>query len=145
MIKMSDMIRQGLERKGLKNLKESSKILGISPEILRVTINKGHIPKDSTLSIIAGKLDLDRSALILKAHQEKVPDEVKGYFLAPASTKLRHGKRVFPLSQEQCDYLGKIMNNDEIQLIRKMRQVSEEGKIQIIGYVNYMFETKKVG
>jgi DNA-binding MarR family transcriptional regulator len=139
------MIKQALESKGLKNLKDASKALGISPEILRVTINKGHIPKDSTLSIIASKLDLDRSALILSAHQEKVPDDVKGYFLTPAQSKLRQEKRVFPLSQEQCDYLEKIMSNDEIQIVRKMRQVSEEAKIQIIGYVNYMFETRKAG
>jgi hypothetical protein len=144
-MRMSNMIKQALESKGLKNLKDASKALGISPEILRVTINKGHIPKDSTLSIIASKLDLDRSALILSAHQEKVPDEVKGYFLTPAQSKLRQGKRVFPLSQEQCDYLEKIMSNDEIQIVRKMRQVSEEAKIQIIGYVNYMFETRKAG
>ena len=142
---MSNMIKQALESKGLKNLKDASKALGISPEILRVTINKGHIPKDSTLSIIASKLDLDRSALILSAHQEKVPDDVKGYFLTPAQSKLRQEKRVFPLSQEQCDYLEKIMSNDEIQIVRKMRQVSEEAKIQIIGYVNYMFETRKAG
>jgi hypothetical protein len=144
-MRMSNMIKQALESKGLKNLKDASKALGISPEILRVTISKGHIPKDSTLSIIASKLDLDRSALILSAHQEKVPDEVKGYFLTPAQSKLRQGKRVFPLSQEQCDYLEKIMSNDEIQIVRKMRQVSEEAKIQIIGYVNYMFETRKAG
>jgi hypothetical protein len=144
-MRMSNMIKQALESKGLKNLKDASKALGISPEILRVTINKGHIPKDSTLSIIASKLDLDRSALILSAHQEKVPDDVKGYFLTPAQSKLRQEKRVFPLSQEQCDYLEKIMSNDEIQIVRKMRQVSEEAKIQIIGYVNYMFETRKAG
>jgi len=144
-MKMSEMIRQALEKKGLKNLKDASKALGISPEILRVTINKGHIPKDSTLRIIASKLDLDLSTLILTAHQEKVPDEVKGYFLTPSLSKLKRGKRVFPLSQEQCDYLEKIMSNEEIQLIRKMRQVSDEAKIQIIGYVHYMFETKKAG
>ena len=144
-MKMSEMIRQALEKKGLKNLKDASKALGISPEILRVTINKGHIPKDSTLSIIASKLDMDRSALILTAHQEKVPDEVKGFFLAPAPTKRRYGKRIFPLSQEQCDYLEKVINNEEIQLIRKLRQVSEEAKVQIIGYVDFMFQTKKAG
>ena len=55
-------------------------MLGISPELLRVTINKGHIPKDKTLMMIAGKLNLDKSVLILSAHQEKVPDEVKGSF-----------------------------------------------------------------
>lgn len=145
MMNTSDMIKQALEKKGLRNIKESSKILGISSEILRVTINKGHIPKDSTLSIIASKLDMDRSALILTAHQEKVPDEVKGFFLAPAPTRRRYGKRVFPLSQEQCDYLEKVINNEEIQLIRKLRQVSEEAKVQIIGYVDFMFQTKKAG
>jgi len=144
-MKMSEMIKQALEKKGLTNLKDASKALGISPEILRVTINKGHIPKDSTLSIIADHLDLDRSALILTAHQERVPDEVKGFFLTPTPSNLRRGKRVFPLSQEQCEYLEKIMSSEEIQLIRKMRQVSEEAKTQIIGYVDYMFETRKAG
>ncbi len=83
-MKISDMIRQALEKKGLKNLKDASKVLGISPELLRVTINKGHIPKDSTLMVIANKLGLDKSMLILAAHQEKVPDEVKGFFLSPS-------------------------------------------------------------
>ena len=142
MMKTSDMIKEALEKKGFRNLKDASRALGISPEILRVTIVKGHIPKDSTLSKIASKLDLDRSTLILTAHQEKVPNDVKGYFLAPVQSKLRVGKRVFPLSQEQCDYLGKIMSNEEIQLIRKLRQISGEAKIQIIGHVNYMFETR---
>jgi DNA-binding MarR family transcriptional regulator len=144
-MKMSDMIKQALDKKGLANLKDASKALGISPEILRVTIHKGHIPKDSTLSIIAKHLDLDRSALILIAHQEKVPDEVKGFFLTPTQSKLRQGKRVYPLSQEQCDYLEKIISKEEIQLIRKIRQVSEEAKLQIIGYVDFMFQTKKAG
>jgi hypothetical protein len=144
-MKTSDMIKQALDKKGLANLKDASKALGISPEILRVTIHKGHIPKDSTLSIIAKHLDLDRSALILTAHQEKVPDEVKGFFLTPTQSKLNRGKRVYPLSQEQCDYLERIMNKEEIQLIRKLRQVSEEAKLQIIGYVDFMYQTKKTG
>jgi len=42
-MKISEMIRQALEKKGFKNLKDASKVLGISPELLRVTINKGHI------------------------------------------------------------------------------------------------------
>ena len=142
---MSEMIKQGLEKKGITNFKQSAKVLGVSSEILRVTINKGHIPKDSTLNIIADKLDLDRSALILKAHQEKVPNEMKKYFLAPTLAKLSQGKRVFPLSEEQCDYLKKMLNIEEIQLIRKMRQLSPEAKIQFLGYVNYMYETKKAG
>jgi len=86
-MKISDMIRQALEKKGFKNLKDASKVLGISPELLRVTINKGHVPKDKTLIMIANKLGLDKSVLILSAHQEKVPAEVKGFFLSPSTTK----------------------------------------------------------
>jgi hypothetical protein len=140
---MSDMIKEALEKKGYRNLKDASKILGISPELVRVIINKGHVPKDKTLRIIATKLGLDKSALILAAHQEKVPVEVKGFFLAPTESKFREGKRVYPLSQEQCDYLERILSPIEIQMIRKFRQVTEEGKTQIVGYVDYMFASKR--
>jgi hypothetical protein len=145
-MKVSEMIRQALEKKGLRNLKDASKHLGISPELLRVTINKGHIPKDNTLILIANKLKLDKSLLVLAAHQEKVPSDVKGFFLAPSQSKeFGSGKRKYPLSAEQCGYLSKIMNNDEIQLIRKFRQVSGEAKTQIHGYVDYMYASKKSG
>jgi hypothetical protein len=142
-MKLQDMIRQALEKKGLKNLKEAAKILGISPELLRVTINKGHIPKDTTLVLIANKLGLDRSVLILTAHREKVPLDVKGFFLAPSSTQLRRDKRKVPLSEEQCNYLAKLMNNDEIQLVRKFRQVTPNARTQILGYIEYVFATAK--
>jgi hypothetical protein len=142
-MKISDMIRQALEKKGFKNLKDASKVLGISPELLRVTINKGHIPKDSTLMVIANKLGLDKSMLVLAAHQEKVPDEVKGFFLSPSQVKLKRGKRKFPLSEEQTNYLEKILSIDEIMLIRKCRQVTDEAMVQIAGYVDFMFASKK--
>jgi hypothetical protein len=142
-MKISDMIRQALEKKGFKNLKDASKVLGISPELLRVTINKGHIPKDKTLIMIANKLNLDKSVLILTAHQEKVPDEVKGFFLSPSQTKYRRGKRRYPLSEEQINYLEKIMSADEILMLRKFRQVSDEARTQIQGYVDYMFASKR--
>jgi peptide deformylase len=142
-MKISDMIRQALEKKGFKNLKDASKVLGISPELLRVTINKGHIPKDSTLMVIANKLGLDKSMLVLAAHQEKVPDEVKGFFLSPSQVKLKRGKRKFPLSEEQTSYLEKILSIDEIMLIRKFRQVTDEAMVQIAGYVDFMFASKK--
>jgi hypothetical protein len=142
-MKISEMIRQALEKKGFKNLKDASKVLGISPELLRVTINKGHIPKDSTLVVIANKLGMDRTMLVLAAHQEKVPDEVKGFFLAPSQVKFRRGKRKFPLSEEQANYLEKILSIDEIMLIRKFRQVTDEAMIQIVGFVEFMFATKK--
>lgn len=142
-MKISEMIRQALEKKGFRNLKDASKVLGISPELLRVTINKGHIPKDKTLIMIASKLNLDKSVLILAAHQEKVPAEVKGFFLSPSQAKFRRGKRKFPLSEEQINYLEKIMSADEILMLRKFRQVSEEARIQIAGYVDFMFASKR--
>ena len=142
-MKISDMIRQALEKKGFKNLKDASKVLGISPELLRVTINKGHIPKDKTLIMIANKLGLDKSVLILSAHQEKVPAEVKGFFLSPSTTKYRRGKRKYPLSEEQINYLEKILSIEEIMMLRKYRQVSEEAKAQVNGYVDFMFASKR--
>ena len=142
-MKISDMIRQALEKKGFKNLKDASKVLGISPELLRVTINKGHIPKDKTLIMIANKLGLDKSVLILSAHQEKVPAEVKGFFLSPSTTKYRRGKRIYPLSEEQINYLEKILSIEEIMMLRKYRQVSEEAKTQINGYIDFMYASKR--
>lgn len=142
-MKISEMIRQALEKKGFKNLKDASKVLGISPELLRVTINKGHIPKDKTLIMIANKLNLDRPILILAAHQEKVPAEVKGFFLAPSQTKFRRGKRKHPLSEEQINYLEKILSVDEILMLRKFRQVTDDARTQIYGYVEFMFASKR--
>jgi hypothetical protein len=132
-----------LEKKGFKNLKDASKVLGISPELLRVTINKEHIPKDKTLMMIAGKLGLDKSVLILAAHQEKVPDEVKGFFLSPSQAKIKRGKRKYPMSEEQINYLEKILSIDEIMMLRKFRQVSDEARVQIAGYVDFMFASKR--
>jgi transcriptional regulator with XRE-family HTH domain len=142
-MKIAEMIRQALEKKGFKNLKDASKVLGISPELLRVTINKEHIPKDKTLMMIAGKLGLDKSVLILAAHQEKVPDEVKGFFLSPSQAKIKRGKRKYPMSEEQINYLEKILSIDEIMMLRKFRQVSDEARVQIAGYVDFMFASKR--
>ncbi len=142
-MKIAEMIRLALEKKGFKNLKDASKVLGISPELLRVTINKGHIPKDKTLIMIANKLGLDKSVLILGAHQQKVPAEVKGFFLSPSKAKFRRGKRKYPLSEEQINYLEKILSIDEIQMLRKFRQVTDEARTQITGFVEYMFAAKR--
>ena len=141
-MKISDIIREALEKKGFRNLKDASKALGISPELLRVTINKGHMPKDKTLMQIANKLGLDRSVLILTAHQQKVPAEVKGFFLSPRK-RSSSAASVSPLSEEQCNYLAKIMTGEEIQMLRKFRQVTDEARIQITGYVDFMYGTKK--
>jgi hypothetical protein len=142
---ISELIKQALEKKGLRNLKDASKHLEISPELLRVTLNKGHIPKDKTLILIANRLKLDKSLLVLAAHREKVPIDVKGFFLSPSQSKFGSGRRQYPLSGEQCSYLEKILSTEEIQLIRKFRQVSGEAKTQILGFVDYMYGSKKNG
>jgi len=142
-MKIAEVIKKALEKKGYKNLKDASKALGISPELLRVTLNKGHIPKDRTLTMIANKLNIDKSLLVLSAHQEKVPDEVKGFFLLPSQAKTSRSKRKFPLSEEQTAYLEKILSIDEIMMLRKYRQVSDEARVQIAGFVEFMYETKR--
>jgi hypothetical protein len=142
-MKISEMIKKALDKKGFKNLKDASKVLGISPELLRLTINKGHIPKDNTLTMIAKKLNLDMSVLVLAAHQEKVPDEVKGFFLTPSQAKFNRGKRKYPLSEEQTTYLAKVLSVDEIMMLRKFRQVTDEARVQITGYVDFMYASKR--
>jgi hypothetical protein len=142
-MKIADVIKKALDKKGYKNLKDASKALGISPELLRVTLNKGHVPKDRTLTMIANKLNIDKSLLVLSAHQEKVPDEVKGYFLLPSQSKSTKSKRKFPLSEEQTSYLEKILSIDEIMMLRKFRQVTDEARLQISGYVDFMYATKR--
>ena len=142
-MKIADVIKKALDKKGYKNLKDASKALGISPELLRVTLNKGHVPKDRTLTMIANKLNIDKSLLVLSAHQEKVPDEVKGFFLLPSQSKSSKSKRKFPLSEEQTSYLEKILSIDEIMMLRKFRQVTDEARLQISGYVDFMYATKR--
>jgi hypothetical protein len=141
--KLAEMIKNALDKKGYKNLKDASKALGISPELLRVTINKGHVPKDNTLTLIAKKLNLDMSVLVLAAHQQKVPNEVKGYFLTPSDAKFNRGKRKYPLSEEQTNYLAQVMSGDEIAMLRTFRMVTDEARMQILGYMNFMYATKR--
>ena len=141
---VAEMIRKALDKKGYKNLKDASKALGISPELLRVTLNKGHIPKDKTLTMIANKLNLDKSILVLSAHQEKVPDEVKGFFLMPSQAKTSRSKRKYPLSEEQTAYLEKVLSIDEIMMLRKYRQVTDEARMQIAGYIDFIYATKRI-
>jgi hypothetical protein len=143
-MKLSDMIRNAIDKKGYKNLKDASRALGLSPELLRVIINKGHIPKDSTLAQIAKKLGLEMHVLVLAAHQEKVPAEVKGFFLTPSPAGSSKSKRKFPLSEEQTAYLGRILSVEEIMMLRKIRQVTDEARTQISGFVDFMYSSKRV-
>ena len=143
-MKVAEMIMQVMEQKGYRNLRSAATAIGISKELLRLTVNQGHIPKDSILTMIAEKLGLDPSTLLLAAHQEKAPLEVKGYFLSRTEDKKYEKKRVWPLSEEQCSYLEKILNEPEIQIIRKFRQLPEKEKAQITGYLDYTWATKKI-
>lgn len=138
-MKLADIVQGELKKRNVGSLKDASRLLGISPELIRVILTKGHIPKDRTLRVIAQKLDLDLSSLVLAAHRQKLPGDVKGLFLAPALGGNGKPKRRFPLSQEQCDYLSSVISLEEIQLVRKYRQLNEEAKIQSRGYIEYMF------
>ncbi len=145
-MKIADLIRQALEQNGIPVLRprEAAKFLGISAELLRLILNKGYVPKDSTLGRMADKLGIDAPALILAAHRERVPAEVRGYFLSAAPEKTWRKKRIFPLSEEQCNYLGKIMSPDEIQMVRKFRQVPGEAQTQVLGHIDYVFASKRI-
>jgi hypothetical protein len=143
-LKVAELITQTLEQKGYRNLSSAAKTLGISLELLRLTVKRGHIPKDSILEKIADKLGLSRTALLLAAHKEKFPVEVKGYFLS-RSKKIKYEKRrVWPLNEEQCSYLEKILKDPEIQIIRKFRQLPDEEKARITGYLDYTWAMKKI-
>jgi transcriptional regulator with XRE-family HTH domain len=142
-MKVAEMIKRALEQQGLKTLKKAAAAAGISTELLRLTINDGHIPKDAVLGRIANRLGLDKRALILAAHQERAPRELRGYFLAPVKEQTWTKKRVWPLSGEQCEYLGKVLHEREIQLIRKFRQVPDEPQVQIEGFVDYLWQSKR--
>ena len=143
-MKVAEMIMQVLEQKGYHNLRSAAEALGISTELLRLTVKKGHIPKDSILETIADKLGLARSALLLAAHKEKFPLAVKGYFLSPSTKKKYEKRRVWPISEEQCSYLEKVLKEPEIQIIRKFRQLPDEEQARITGYLDYTWATKRI-
>ena len=143
-MKVAEIIKRALIQKGLLARKDAAEALGISPELLRLTVYKGHIPKDAILGKIADKLGLNSAELILAAHREKVPFEVKGYFLSAAKRKTYPKRRVWPLSEEQCDHLAKVMNEAEIQMVRMFRQLPDDVKAQIVGYLTYSWATKRL-
>lgn len=144
-MQVSTMIRQELAKKGFTNLKDAAKFLGVSTELLRTLVNKGRMPKDRLLIRIADRLGLDRASLVLAAHKQKVPREMHGFFLEPQKPAggVWDEKRKWPLSQEQCEYLSKLMSEQEIQLVRKYRQLAEEQRTQTQGYIDYHFETAR--
>ncbi len=140
MNKLSTEIKRELAKRGLQKPNEGAEFLGISVAELRLILNKDHIPRDRTLRTIADRLGLDRSELLLTAHRDKVPVALKGFFLSPVPVPVNYEKkRMSPLSQEQCEYLGQLMIPAEIQMVRKYRQLTTEGKIAIAVYIDYHF------
>ena len=143
---LAALIRQALAERGALTVKEFGDVTGFSGELLRSILTDGHIPKDSTLTLIATSLGLEPIRLILAAHRLKIPGglQVETLPLKPSVSGDREHKRRWPLSQEQCEYLGRVMRTEEIQLIRKMRQLTDLGKQQAVGYLDFMFATCRV-
>ncbi len=135
---LREMVQQAFDKQGIATLKAASKKLGVSVECLRVFLGAGHMPKDKTLIKIAKSLGLDENLIILAAHREKLSGAGEDNLLVPVVSEYE-SKRIWPISEEQWRYLEKNMRQPEIQLIRKYRQVSTEGQVQIKGYVDFMF------
>jgi len=140
---LSDLIRQELAKRGLKSCAASAHFLGMSVEFVRATLQKKHLPKDKSLIRIAERLGIDAVPLILAAHRQNLPLDTQSCILQPAEVASKN-KRIWPLSREQCDYLANVISLQELQILRKYRQLLPEGKIQIEGYIHYMFVTKRV-
>lgn len=143
---LARLIRSELEKRGIRTIRRSAQFLGISGELMRCILNKGAVPRDSTITRIAQALGMNPAPLLLAAHRQKLPKDVALFMLDPASPAGGdwQQKRKWPLSQEQCDYLSVIMLPQEIQLIRKYRQLTTEERLQTIGYINYQFATNRV-
>jgi hypothetical protein len=136
------MVQQSIEMRGLRSIKDIEKKTGVSRECVRSLLKYNRIPKDNTLVKIAKGLGMDETLVMLEAHKERLRGMAADYLLEPAAGKYEK-KRVWPLSQEQCEYLGRIINPGEIQLMRKYLQVSSERQIQIRGYVDYIFASHR--
>jgi hypothetical protein len=101
------------------------------------------VPKDKSLIRIAKKLGISATPLILAAHQQKLPGNAASYVLKPGDPGVKDN-RTWPFSQAQCGYLAQILSSGEIQLIRKHRQLSADGKICVQSYIEYMFSLHRV-
>ena len=143
---LSRLIRRELDERGIGSLKEAARYLGVSSELARLVLNLGRVPRDRTLVKIAQVLGLEPAVLILAGHRQKLPRELRKDMLtiaAPAGGNWKQ-KRKWPLSQEQCEYLGRMMQAHEIQLIRKCRQLTPQERVQLAGYVDFQFATSRV-
>jgi hypothetical protein len=142
-MKLSRLLWREMKRREIRTIKDSAHFLGMSIELIRIILNKDYVPRDNSLIKIAKKLGIDATLLLLAAHEQRMPPNLRSFMLRPAAAATKN-KRIWPLSLEQCTYLEKIMSPAEIQLVRKYRQLSPEENAQVLGYINYMFSTQRV-
>lgn len=145
-MKLSTLIRREMNLRGIKTIKQAAQLLGVSTELARSILKNSRIPKDGTLLKMAEALGLDPAVLLVPSHLQKMPRKLRAEVLpvAPPSNFDWIRKRKWPLSQEQCDYLGRVLQPAEIQLIRKCRQLTEEEKGSAVAYVGYLFSVHHV-
>jgi hypothetical protein len=145
-MKLCTLLRREMQMRGIRTIREAARLFGVSGELTRRILNLGLIPKDRTLVRIAAALDLDPAILITAGHRQKLPRDLREQLLpvAPPTGGGWEQKRKWPLSQEQCEYLGREMKPHEIQLMRKARQLTPEEKTHLIAYIEYMFATQRV-
>jgi len=62
-MKLSDLLRQELAKRGLTSYTKSARFLGVSVEFVRMTLQKQHVPKDKKLITIAERLGIDATPL----------------------------------------------------------------------------------
>ncbi len=143
---LARLIQGELDRRGIRTLRRAAQVLGISGELTRRILRRDLVPKDRTIVRIASALEMEPSVLLLAAHRQRLPRAAAAFMLdiaLPASGEWKT-KRRWPLSQEQWDYLSVLMQAHEIQLIRKYRQLTPEERLQVLGFINYQFETSRV-
>lgn len=145
-MKLSTLIRREMNLRGIKTIKQAAQLLGVSTELVRSILNNRRIPKDGTLLKMAEALAMDPAVLLVPSHLQKMPRKLRTEVLpvAPPSNFDWEHKRKWPLSQEQCDYLGRVLQPAEIQLVRKCRQLTEEEKGSAFACVGYLFSVHRV-
>jgi transcriptional regulator with XRE-family HTH domain len=142
-MKLSQILDRELSKRKFKTVAEAAHVLDVSAVLLRQILNGSHIPREKILIKIAERLGIEASELIFAAHKHSLPPDAQAYLLKPSDASKEH-RRIWPLSQEQCDYLAQQMSPQEIQLIRKYRQFDYLDKARTLGYVDYKFSTQRV-
>jgi plasmid maintenance system antidote protein VapI len=144
---LADILKREFSKRNIDTIRDAARFLGTNYETVRLLLNNVRAPKDAVLARFAKKLGIDPTVLLLTAHRERLPREMQAYFLMPVAPAPGgwERRRRWPLSQEQCDYLGRILTSREIQLIRMCRQMTPEKMQDAFGYLTYLFERSRSG